>query len=605
MENKDIARQPDSDPGFQYSDLPDAANHIRLLRVLRAEDGQTVQCDRSVWPKETAPPYNAVSYTWGDPASTTVINMNGKQKTVRTNCEYVLRQAYWCDPSAYIWIDALCINQQNNAEKGPQVAMMGDIYKHADQVLAGVGPHADNSEVLLQVILENEGLYSDIPKQLKAEGTLLRRRLNQVPPRLKRPLLKWIIRYLPAKFEKLAQAHRRFFRRPYFTRVWVVQELFMAKKIALWSGKDQVPFSSLHGYLWVIDQLETLRVQRLRYIIVQSLRDLKFHSFHWSVPPSGKMLIAWLISKRVRRKRTLPLNEDLFLAEVSHEANKEHLPIVELLGRLEGHQCDDRRDMVYATLSLVDWQGAQQIYPDYDKTCFELALEILALDHRADLWDTTQVVHSLQLHGEQLCHDRQKLGTGEPQRGSHHFHDQLISQKIRLLSQKMSIAAAPTHGSILTRHISHTRGSRLVFRAAEPAPRLPALFGVHHTGRPAFLTVGSFGPVLRSAPLQKGDWVFDLFDHRCMVVGRDDAEGRFDLIGYTAFEKDFDYLPDKVYFDVFLDHEDRLMMAILWESLDTLPSGHDSFNDPEMLEMLSRRVCRYKGSSYAKRAAKR
>ena len=87
-----------------------------------------------------------------------------------------------------------------------------------------------------------------------------------------------------------------------------------------------------------------------------------------------------------------------------------------------------------------------------------------------------------------------------------------------------------------------------------------------------------------------------------MVVGREDAGGRFELIGYTAFKKGFDDLPEKVYFDVFLDREDRLMMAILCHSLYDLPAGHGGFNDPKMLEMLSRRVCRYKGSSYAKRA---
>ena len=499
MENMDKARHPDSNSGFQYSDLPDAASYVRLLRVLRAEDGQTVQCDLSVWPKETAPPYNAVSYTWGDPASTTVINMNGKQKTVRTNCEYVLRQAYWCDPSAYIWIDALCINQQNNAEKGPQVAMMGDVYKNADQVLAGVGPHACNSEVLLQVVLENEEMYSDIPKQLKAEDTHPDTRWDwrPVPPRLECPLLKWIIRYPPSKFKKLIQAHDRFFKRPYFTRVWVMQELFMAKKIALWCGKDQIPFNLLQGHLWVIDQLQILNVQSLRNFIAQS--------FLWSVPPSGKMLFAWLTSKRVRLEKVAFSDVNSFLAEVSHKANKQHLPIVELLERLQGYQCEDRRDMVYATLSLVDWQGAQQIYPDYDKTCFELALEILALDHRADLWDTTLIVHSLHLRGEQPCHDGQKLEAGEPQRGSHRSDEQLISQKIRLLSQKMPITAAPTHGSILTRHISHIKGYRLVSRAAERASRLPTLFGVHGTGCPTFLTVGSFGPVLRSAPMREGD----------------------------------------------------------------------------------------------------
>lgn len=95
MENVQIASHLDSDSGFNYSDLPDPANPIRLLRGLRAEEGQTVHCDLSVWPTESVPSYNAISYTWGDPASIATIILNGKQIIVRHNCEYVLRQAYW------------------------------------------------------------------------------------------------------------------------------------------------------------------------------------------------------------------------------------------------------------------------------------------------------------------------------------------------------------------------------------------------------------------------------------------------------------------------------------------------------------------------------
>ena len=104
------AGKQDSSARFQYSDLPVAGTHIRLVRVLSAEIDKTVCCELSTWPIETAPPYNAISYTWGDPENTATIVLNDERLTVRANCEYVLRQAHGHDGKAYIWVDALCIN---------------------------------------------------------------------------------------------------------------------------------------------------------------------------------------------------------------------------------------------------------------------------------------------------------------------------------------------------------------------------------------------------------------------------------------------------------------------------------------------------------------
>ena len=144
---------------FQYFDLPDAATHIRLLRIIAAEEDNDVQCGLSVWSLESAPPYNAISYTWGARTETKTIQLNGHRLVVRSNCEYVLRQTYLYDHNMYIWIDALCIDQGNVPENNVQVAMMGDLYKRAERVLACIGQHADDSEYFMRVLYDNAQLY--------------------------------------------------------------------------------------------------------------------------------------------------------------------------------------------------------------------------------------------------------------------------------------------------------------------------------------------------------------------------------------------------------------------------------------------------------------
>jgi hypothetical protein len=78
--------------------------------------------------------YVALSYTWGDPKDTKQIYVNEVPMDVTTNLEAalrVLREKEPIEAGIKIWIDALCINQTDNEEKGVQVRRMRDIYQKA------------------------------------------------------------------------------------------------------------------------------------------------------------------------------------------------------------------------------------------------------------------------------------------------------------------------------------------------------------------------------------------------------------------------------------------------------------------------------------------
>ncbi|KAK7587743.1 hypothetical protein V3481_010437 [Fusarium oxysporum f. sp. vasinfectum] len=100
-----------------------------------------------------SPDYYAISYTWGDSRFAKDITINSQSMIVTENCRYALTQVRNRYPSCpgehiFIWINSICINQDDNKEKSYQVAMMSDIYTGASKVLACVGPHQDNSQIL-------------------------------------------------------------------------------------------------------------------------------------------------------------------------------------------------------------------------------------------------------------------------------------------------------------------------------------------------------------------------------------------------------------------------------------------------------------------------
>ncbi|KAF2653153.1 HET-domain-containing protein, partial [Lophiostoma macrostomum CBS 122681] len=124
---------------FEHESLPDPATYIRLLEILEGDFDKHVACEVSTWPTDNTPSYYAISYTWGDPNSTSEITVNGERMTVRQNCEYVLQQAFTSKRSKYFWVDAICIDQESIQEKNHQVAIMDKIYKRAAHVFSCVG----------------------------------------------------------------------------------------------------------------------------------------------------------------------------------------------------------------------------------------------------------------------------------------------------------------------------------------------------------------------------------------------------------------------------------------------------------------------------------
>lgn len=95
-----------------------------------------------VFERSEAPMYTAISYTWGDDQASESITLDGKIFKVRPNLwsalHYIGRATY-AQPWCYIWVDAICINQNNTAERNAQVKVMDQTYSKPSMVSAWLG----------------------------------------------------------------------------------------------------------------------------------------------------------------------------------------------------------------------------------------------------------------------------------------------------------------------------------------------------------------------------------------------------------------------------------------------------------------------------------
>lgn len=136
------SRLPHTTDNFVYSALDHATEQIRVLRIQPGKSKERIICTiQHVSLLAMDSQYNCLSYTWGDDLNTRTILVNGKELKVRENLyNFLLRARKF--PRIYsmpIWIDAVCLDQANNAEKSHQVQRMSSIYASAKRVFIWLG----------------------------------------------------------------------------------------------------------------------------------------------------------------------------------------------------------------------------------------------------------------------------------------------------------------------------------------------------------------------------------------------------------------------------------------------------------------------------------
>ncbi|KAI4173796.1 MAG: hypothetical protein LQ346_008354 [Caloplaca aetnensis] len=176
---------------YQYQPLDPEAKTIRLMRLLPGsfEDDICVSLKTTVLHDKKIPKFEALSYAWGskeDPAQISItphsqsnllskwarILKTGKRVDacldVTQNLAVALRHLRSRKRKRVLWIDAICVNQQNLEERGHQVQRMADIYRNAKQVIAWLGPEGDNSALAMETLDSVVGLqpnYRQTPRK--------------------------------------------------------------------------------------------------------------------------------------------------------------------------------------------------------------------------------------------------------------------------------------------------------------------------------------------------------------------------------------------------------------------------------------------------------
>jgi hypothetical protein len=130
---------------YQYTPLNEEAQEIRLLTILPGNFSSHIRVclHITLFTKETELKFEALSYCWGSQVDTVdiFVGEQGNQTIkVTQNLAHALPCLRYSHKPRKIWIDAICVNQQDPEERSSQVKRMADIYSMASQVCCVAWP---------------------------------------------------------------------------------------------------------------------------------------------------------------------------------------------------------------------------------------------------------------------------------------------------------------------------------------------------------------------------------------------------------------------------------------------------------------------------------
>jgi len=264
---------------YKYTPLDASRNSVRLLRLRPAPDSSwAIRCSLFHTTLEEAPPYIALSYAWGDTNSSFPILVDSDTVSVTKNLRHALLRLR---PKGgekagdlVVWIDAICINQEDIAERNMQTANMRAIYQHATSVAVWLGLENNGSETAIQMARDLNSCQSR----------------EEVMALLERPEAKEHLEFLV-----------KLFRRQYWWRIWVIQEVSCAKSAMVYCGGDAIPWTTLDSVCDILNTVDS-QLRSLFYAHPSYIRTLTHggprglqlsrYSPHLSAPPLLELLLS-------------------------------------------------------------------------------------------------------------------------------------------------------------------------------------------------------------------------------------------------------------------------------------------------------------------------
>ncbi|CAK7204240.1 hypothetical protein SEUCBS139899_006995 [Sporothrix eucalyptigena] len=342
--------------GYKYSSLKND-EEIRLLELYPGSGDDIIRVELYSAPIEHLPPFEAISYCWGDPTFSYTILVNEKPLAITSSLHGALKRFRPVPDGSEnqkprtLWADAICIQQMDLVEKACQVMHMPHVYTQAWRVLVWLGEEEEDGSLAgLDVALAQAMQFlPDTP--LDAEG------LHQTAQTVLRQAQELQKQGKPNFLDHDWSSLIRLIERPWFRRKWVIQEVCLAKDAVVVVGNITFPWAHLaevsyntmaSGVLQLILGNTSLLPQKLHFEhrYDDEAGDGVVHPQHKTSDATSIFFQNIQIMRMIRTFRHAGTLLDCVMATALFD-------------------CTNPRDHVYALLSLPVHPTSHQVLPNY------------------------------------------------------------------------------------------------------------------------------------------------------------------------------------------------------------------------------------------------
>lgn len=314
---------------YEYKPVDAARKEIRVLVVHPGPNEAPVRTtlQHTLFEASTAA-YETISYAWGDPTVRSSILVDDKLLDVPASAERVIRRVRR-ETDRTIWIDAVCINQEDLDERGHQVSLMGNIYNRSVGNIVWLGDSKESSPAAIATL---DALWDEILRETDNLRTLARdiARIEQC-----------------SAFSLELRPLLEFFSSLWFRRLWCIQEVALAPTSVLLYGPFELQFMKLvRAGAWCCSKAHFLAA------------DEDWRDFIIAFEPAW--LLYNLLDYERRKHLSLPTGPKLSLLNVFS---------------FSSYSTSDPRDRLYSLLGLIQIDDrypqplvSQLLTPDYNKS---------------------------------------------------------------------------------------------------------------------------------------------------------------------------------------------------------------------------------------------
>ncbi|OSS52841.1 hypothetical protein B5807_02331 [Epicoccum nigrum] len=211
--------------------LEQQATQFRIATLLPGEWHEPIRCRLTVHSLQSPPSYETISYAWGDAHDTNRICISDVEVTIPNSLWLCLRHLRDKSAELALWTDAICIDQSNPKEKAAQVVMMGEIYSRCSSMYIWLGEPGALSQACHPFSMflhwaEDKHFYEYPGFSRTGEGS------------------EWVFSE-NAAYQQMYEEFVDVVSRPWWTRLWCVQEIALCPSAVIVLGTWRMPWAKV------------------------------------------------------------------------------------------------------------------------------------------------------------------------------------------------------------------------------------------------------------------------------------------------------------------------------------------------------------------------